>query len=77
AVEIIKSKGQTLPIRVDQGLADGFLEEQLKPENLKDAINEVNGGGTVHLHDGYDHSYYFISSFIEAQLRFHAKYLTA
>ena len=74
AVELIKSKGQTLPIRVDQGLADGFLEEQLKPENLKDAINEVNGGGTVHLHDGYDHSYYFISSFIEAQLRFHAKY---
>lgn len=77
AVEVIKSKGQTLPIRVDQGLADGFLEEQLKPENLKDAINGVNGGGTVHLHDGYDHSYYFISSFIEAQLRFHAKYLTA
>ena len=77
AVELIRSKGQTLPIRVDQGLADGFLEEQLKPENLKDAINEVNGGGTVHLHDGYDHSYYFISSFIEAQLRFHAKYLTA
>lgn len=77
AVEIIKSKGQTLPIRVDQGLADGFLEEQLKPENLKDAISEVNGGGTVHLHDGYDHSYYFISSFIEAQLRFHAKYLSA
>ena len=77
AVEIIKSKGQTLPIRVDQGLADGFLEEQLKPENLKDAISEVNGGGTVHLHDGYDHSYYFISSFIEAQLRFHARYLTA
>ncbi|MFV1466160.1 S-formylglutathione hydrolase [Idiomarina sp. HB] len=77
AVEIVKSKGQTLPIRVDQGLADGFLDEQLKPENLKDAISEVNGGGTVHLHDGYDHSYYFISSFIEAQLRFHAKYLTA
>ncbi|WP_322406068.1 S-formylglutathione hydrolase [Idiomarina sp. PL1-037] len=77
AVEIIKSKGQNLPIRVDQGLADGFLEEQLKPENLKEAIAEVEGGGTVHLHDGYDHSYYFISSFIEAQLRFHAKYLTA
>lgn len=77
AVEIIKSKGQPLPIRVDQGLADGFLEEQLKPENLKEAIAEVEGGGTVHLHDGYDHSYYFISSFIEAQLRFHAKYLTA
>ncbi|MDV6328971.1 S-formylglutathione hydrolase [Idiomarina sp. Sol25] len=77
AVEIIKSKGQALPIRVDQGLADGFLEEQMKPENLKEAIAEVEGGGTVHLHDGYDHSYYFISSFIEAQLRFHAKYLTA
>lgn len=77
AVEIIRSEGQTLPIRVDQGLADGFLEAQLKPKNLKDAIAAVDGGGTVHLHDGYDHSYYFISSFIEAQLRFHAKYLTA
>ncbi|WP_290654191.1 S-formylglutathione hydrolase [Idiomarina sp.] len=75
AVEIINAKGQSLPIRVDQGLADGFLEEQLKPEALKSAITAANGDGEVHLHEGYDHSYYFIASFIEAQLRFHAKHL--
>lgn len=75
AVELIKQHGQTLPIRVDQGLADGFLEEQLKPEHLQQAIAESGGDGEVHLHEGYDHSYYFISSFIEAHLRFHAKHL--
>ena len=75
AVEIIKAQGQSLPIRVDQGLADGFLEEQLKPEALKAAIADAGGKGEVHLHEGYDHSYYFIATFIEAQLRFHAEYL--
>lgn len=75
AVEIINTNGQTLPIRVDQGLADGFLEEQLKPEALKEAIARADGDGEVHLHDGYDHSYYFIATFIEQQLRFHAQYL--
>ncbi|MGM0525793.1 MAG: S-formylglutathione hydrolase [Pseudomonadota bacterium] len=75
AVELINKNGQTRPIRVDQGLDDGFLEEQLKPERLKQAIASANGDGSVHLHEGYDHSYYFIASFIEAQLRFHAKHL--
>ncbi|RUO39937.1 S-formylglutathione hydrolase [Idiomarina aquatica] len=75
AVELIKAHGQPLPIRVDQGLADGFLDEQLKPQALQAAIAEVNGDAEIHLHEGYDHSYYFISSFIEAQLRFHAQYL--
>lgn len=75
AVELLKQQGQSLPIRVDQGLADGFLEEQLKPEALQSAIKEVAGDGEVHLHEGYDHSYYFIATFIEAQLRFHAKHL--
>lgn len=75
AVELINKNGQTRPIRVDQGLDDGFLEEQLKPERLKQAIAQANGDGSVHLHEGYDHSYYFIASFIEAQLRFHAKHL--
>ena len=75
AVELINKNGQTRPIRVDQGLDDGFLEEQLKPERLKQAIAAANGDGSVHLHEGYDHSYYFIASFIEAQLRFHAKHL--
>lgn len=75
SVELIKAHGQRLPIRVDQGLADGFLNEQLKPDALQKAITDVNGDGEIHLHEGYDHSYYFIASFIEAQLRFHARYL--
>ncbi|MGM0480399.1 MAG: S-formylglutathione hydrolase [Pseudomonadota bacterium] len=75
AVELITAHGQSLPIRVDQGLADGFLADQLKPEQLQQAIAAADGKGTVHLHEGYDHSYYFIASFIEAQLRFHAKHL--
>lgn len=75
AVELIRAHGQSLPIRVDQGLADGFLDEQLKPDALKQAIADVGGSGNINLHEGYDHSYYFIASFIEAQLRFHAEYL--
>lgn len=75
AVELIKTRGQSLPIRVDQGLADGFLNEQLKPDALKKAITDVGGDGQINLHEGYDHSYYFIASFIESQLRFHATYL--
>ncbi|EAQ31647.1 MULTISPECIES: S-formylglutathione hydrolase [Idiomarina] len=75
AVELIKAYGQVRPIRVDQGLADNFLEEQLKPEALQAVFDETDGPGAIYLHEGYDHSYYFISSFIEEQLRFHAHYL--
>lgn len=77
AVELLRKNGQVLPLRVDQGLADGFLAEQLKPEALQQALKEVEGDGQVLLHEGYDHSYYFIASFIEQQLRFHADYLQA
>lgn len=73
--ELLREFGQTLPLRVDQGLADNFLDQQLKPEVLKQTLSDVGGDGKVHLHEGYDHSYYFIASFIEEQLRFHARYL--
>ena len=59
-------------ILVDQGGADIFLEEQLKPELLEAACKESGLPLELRIHDGYDHGYYFISTFIEEHLRFHA-----
>ena len=64
-----------LPALVDQGLADDFLSEQLHPEALEDAAKASGYPLTLRRHEGYDHSYYFISSFIDDHLRFHAQYL--
>jgi S-formylglutathione hydrolase len=66
---------QHVPALVDQGLADNFLEEQLHPESLISAASKNNYPLILNQHDGYDHSYFFIASFIESHLRFHAKYL--
>ncbi|WP_336080022.1 S-formylglutathione hydrolase [Thalassospira sp. CH_XMU1448-2] len=63
------------PALVDQGDADGFLAEQLKPEALEAAAKASNYPLTLRMQDGYDHSYYFISTFIEDHIRFHAKHL--
>ncbi|TKB51497.1 S-formylglutathione hydrolase [Ferrimonas sediminicola] len=64
-----------LPTLVDQGESDEFLAEQLKPEALE-AAAEISGYPLVLRHQpGYDHSYYFIASFMEEHLRFHAQHL--
>ena len=60
---------------IDQGGADAFLQEQLKPELLLDACREQGVSLTYRLHEGYDHSYFFIASFMEDHLRFHASHL--
>jgi len=60
---------------VDQGLADNFLKSQLKTELLEAALQETGYRAEVRYHAGYDHSYYFIATFIEDHLQFHAKYL--
>ncbi|ORT51189.1 S-formylglutathione hydrolase [Vibrio sp. qd031] len=73
--ELLKRAKSELPILVDQGDADNFLAEQLSPERLIKAANEWDSDVTVHMQHGYDHSYYFISSFIDQHLKFHAKYL--
>lgn len=65
----------TLPMLVDQGLADDFLTTQKLTRPLEGVAKEVNYPATFRYHEGYDHSYFFISSFIEDHLRFHAKYL--
>lgn len=63
-----------LPALVDQGDADNFLEEQLMPDALQAAANLSGYPLTLRIHAGYDHSYYFISTFIAEHLRFHAKH---
>ena len=63
------------PILVDQGLADQFLAEQLRPELLEQAAHEVGYPLTLRRHAGYDHGYYFISSFIQDHLQHHARIL--
>ena len=62
-------------ILVDQGLGDVWLQEQLKPELLEAACAESGLPLEVRRHEGYDHGYYFISTFIEDHLRYHADLL--
>lgn len=73
--ELIKQAQVQLPILVDQGDGDDFLQEQLKPEALVYAANDANYPIQLRMQEGYDHSYYFIASFIEEHLRFHSRYL--
>lgn len=75
ACELLKKQASSLPILVDQGDADGFLAEQLKPENLLDAAKQSNTEITLRMQSGYDHSYYFIQSFINEHLDFHCTHL--
>ena len=76
ATELMKTSDSSLPILIDQGDADEFLTEQLKPGNLEAIAKERNLRYEYRLQTGYDHSYFFISSFIEDHLRFHAEILT-
>lgn len=66
---------ERLPLLVDQGDADDFLAEQLKPELLKAACEAAGHPLELRLQPGYDHSYFFIASFIDDHLRFHAQAL--
>lgn len=61
-----------LPILVDQGDRDDFLEGQLKPQTLQAAAKAAGHPLTLRMQPGYDHSYYFIASFIDDHLRHHA-----
>jgi S-formylglutathione hydrolase len=65
----------TRPILIDQGLADAFLPEQLLPDRLLEACRTAQRSLTYRSHPGYDHSYYFIATFIEDHIRFHARHL--
>jgi S-formylglutathione hydrolase len=76
ATALIEDRGWTgPPILVDQGTHDQFLESQLKPELLQEACRRSGVSLDLHLRSGYDHSYFFIATFIEDHLRFHASHL--
>lgn len=64
-----------VPALVDQGDVDIFLSDQLKPERLQLAAKSSDYPLQLRMQSGYDHSYYFIASFIDEHLRFHAQHL--
>jgi S-formylglutathione hydrolase len=64
-------------ILIDQGLADQFLETQLQPQRFEEACKDAGYPLTLRRHDGYDHGYYFIATFIDDHLRHHARTLSA
>jgi S-formylglutathione hydrolase len=74
ASELMRQATQFVPAKVDQGASDDFMTEQLKPEMLTAAAKVSGYPLDLNLHEGYDHSYYFIASFIEDHLRFHAEH---
>ncbi len=78
AVELLLAgKRHPNALLVDQGLKDPFFEKQLMTGHLTEACQQVGQKAQVHLREGYDHSYYFISTFIDAHIDFHAQALNA
>ena len=77
ATELVRSGARAPALLVDQGLADKFLDEQLKIDALEAACREAGQPLTLRRHAGYDHGYFFIASFVEDHLRFHAQALVA
>ena len=75
ATELVKAGRRSGPILIDQGGKDGFLEEQLRPWIFEEACAAAGQPLELRMQDGYDHSYYFIQSFIDDHLRHHAKAL--
>lgn len=75
ATLLIPEAEERLPLLVDQGTADDFLEQQLAPEALADACEKAHHHIDLRMHRGYDHSYFFIASFIDDHLNHHARAL--
>jgi len=78
ATALIEDRGYPgRAILVDQGTRDPFLERELKPQLLAEACERAGVALDLRMRDGYDHSYYFIATFIDEHLRFHAHALEA
>lgn len=71
---LLASTTALTPILIDQGDDDPFLREELKPESLQNVLDNKDYPLLLRMQPGYDHSYYFIASFIEEHLDFHAKH---
>ncbi|WP_322056384.1 S-formylglutathione hydrolase [Paraburkholderia sp. J63] len=76
AVELVAKASERLPLLVDQGQDDEFLDSRLRPELLEDVCAKVGHPMILNMREGYDHSYYFVSSFIGEHMKFHANALT-
>lgn len=72
ATELVRRATRRLPLLIDQGLADDFLATQLRPELLEAACEDAGYPLRLRRHPGYDHSYYFIASFIGEHIAHHA-----
>jgi S-formylglutathione hydrolase len=72
AVELIARASERLPLLVDQGGDDEFLATQLRPDLLREACAAAGHPLQLRLRPGYDHSYYFIASFIGEHIAWHA-----
>jgi S-formylglutathione hydrolase len=75
ATALIEDGARVPEILVDQGTADNFLGEQLRPQLLAEACERAGIPLTLRMQEGYDHSYYFISTFMEDHVRWHAERL--
>lgn len=75
ATELVKARPSQATILIDQGTDDNFLEEQLRPEIFEKACKEAGQPLQLRMQKGYDHSYFFIATFIEDHLRHHAAVL--
>ncbi len=74
-IELIRKSTERLPILIDQGDADNFLAAQLKPKLLEQAAMAADYPISLRIQSGYDHSYFFVASFIGEHIKFHAKNL--
>ncbi|NOW48069.1 S-formylglutathione hydrolase [Novosphingobium sp. SG751A] len=77
AVALIEGGARLPDLLVDQGEADGFLEGQLKTHLLVEACDKASQPATIRMQPGYDHSYYFISTFMAEHVAWHAERLKA
>ena len=75
ATELLRGGAECLPLFIDQGAADEFLENQLFPGNLASVCRERNISIKLRMHQGYDHSYFFIASFIGEHISYHTRFL--
>ena len=76
-VQLILQGNTVNHILIDQGLADPFFEEQLQTDLMLKACEKMGQKADIRLHEGYDHSYYFIATFMAEHIAFHAKQLNA
>jgi S-formylglutathione hydrolase len=75
ATELLKTRTHPSTLLIDQGTTDKFLCTQLRPELLQEAASQAGQKLELRMHDGYDHSYYFIATFVADHLEHHARAL--